>query len=35
MLSPKGADRSEAKISPEGHFSPFNDSPLPEDDVPF
>ncbi|OPY13001.1 MAG: Single-stranded DNA-binding protein [Syntrophus sp. PtaB.Bin001] len=36
MLSPKGADRNEARVSPEGHFSPFNDSsPLPEDDVPF
>jgi len=36
MLSPKGADRGEVRNSPEGHFSPFNDtSPLPEDDVPF
>jgi single-strand DNA-binding protein len=36
MLSPKGAERSGSKVSPEGHFSPFNDSPpLPEDDVPF
>lgn len=36
MLSPKGAERGEVRTSPEGHFSPFNDSPpLPEDDVPF
>jgi single-strand DNA-binding protein len=36
MLSPKGADRGEARNSSEGHFSPYNDaSPLPEDDVPF
>ncbi len=36
MLSPKGADRGEARNSTESHYSPFNDnSPLPEDDVPF
>ncbi|SEM18037.1 single-strand binding protein [Syntrophus gentianae] len=36
MLSPKGADRGEARNASEGHFTPFNDSPpLPEDDVPF
>ncbi|OPY89153.1 MAG: Single-stranded DNA-binding protein [Syntrophus sp. PtaU1.Bin208] len=36
MLSPKGADRGEARNASAGHFSPFNDSPpLPEDDVPF